>query len=159
MTEFYEGQVVYQDLLEPKTFKVGGAVNIKRGMFCTMNANGYLIPVPSVTGKPCYFGNGLFQALQNADNTVGAAGLITCQVACVRSRIMTKLDSGITNVVIGEQLQTKNATQGGTPLVAAAATKASGTVIGTILEFPGEPDKIISVGDDLVVVDLGIGVF
>ena len=55
MTEFYAGQIAYQDLIEPKTLKVAGSANIARGDFCTMHTNGYLVPATTEAGKPTDF--------------------------------------------------------------------------------------------------------
>ena len=105
MTEFYAGQIAYQDLIEPKTLKVAGSANIARGDFCTMHTNGYLVPATTEAGKPTDFKAGLFVALQKVNNT-GANGDETCQVACVRSRVIVKVaGAGIT---IGMPVQTAN---------------------------------------------------
>ena len=85
MTEFYAGQIAYQDLIEPKTLKVGGGEVIARGQFCTMDSNGYLEVAGTEAGKPTNFKAGLFVALQKVDNSGGSGGDETCQVACVRS--------------------------------------------------------------------------
>ena len=158
MTEFYAGQIAYQDLVEPKTVKVAAGVGIKRGQFCTMDANGYLETGTIVDSKATTFKAGLFVALQSVSATTPdgqstTAGYYTCQVACVRSRVVMKGGAGIT---LGMPLQTGVAAN---DIVAVAATSPPAhTVIGTAYEFPGAPDKIISKAGDLVVVDLGIGV-
>ena len=154
MTEFYAGQIAYQDLLEPKTFKVAGSANISRGQFCTMNSTGYLVPAPTLDGKPTDFKAGLFVAIQKADNSGGANGDITCQVACVRSRVVVK---AATNVTLGMPVQTT--LDNNVQVKPAATNSPANTVVGTVFEFPGEPDKIITTAaGELVVLDLGIGV-
>ena len=155
MTEFYAGQIAYQDLLEPKTFKVAAGVAINRGQLCSMDSNGYLQAVDKVTTGPSVFKDGLFVALQKVDNTdgtTGTAGALSCQVACVRSRVV--MEVGV--VTIGMPVKTANNSVN--RLVGVGASPAANTVIGTVYEFPGAPDKIKSAAGDLAVIDLGIGV-
>ena len=153
MTEFYAGQIAYQDLLEPKTFKVAsGVANIARGDLCTMNSDGYLKPADPVNTGPAVFKDGLFVALQKADSHATIDGHTTCQVACVRSRVV--MEVGV--VTIGMPVKTANNSY--TRLVGVGASPAANTVIGTVYEFPGAPDKRKSAAGDLAVIDLGIGV-
>ena len=152
MTEFYAGQIAYQDLIEPKTLKVAGSADIARGDFCTMHTNGYLVPATTEAGKPTDFKAGLFVALQKVNNT-GANGDETCQVACVRSRVIVKAAA---NVTLGMPVQTVLDSK--THVKPAATNAPANSVVGTVYEFPGEPDKVITALNDLVVIDLGIGV-
>lgn len=151
MTEFYAGQIAYQDLLEPKTLKVASGVNdIKRGDICTMNSDGYLQP-GNLISSATVLKDGLFVALQKvaSPSTDGGA---SCQVACVRSRVV--MEVGV--VTIGMPVRTANNSI--RRLVGAGASPAANTIVGTVYEFPGAPDKIKSAAGDLAVIDLGIGV-
>ena len=128
---------------------------IARGQFCTMDSNGYLEVAGTEAGKPTNFKAGLFVALQKVDNSGGSGGDETCQVACVRSRVIVKVaGAGIT---IGMPVQTAN--NNNIRVTGAPSTTVPNTVVGTVYEFPGEPDKIATAAaDELVVIDLGIGV-
>ena len=154
MTEFYAGQIAYQDLVEPKTLQVGGGEVIARGQFCSMDSNGYLEVAGTSSGKSTVFSSGMFVALQSVDNSGGSGGDATCQVACVRSRVVLPGGAGI---VLGMPLQTKFFDN--KIVIKAADSPPAHTVTGTAYEFPGEPDKLITAKEgELVVVDLGIGV-
>ena len=153
MTEFYAGQIAYQDLLEPKTFKVAsGEINISRGDLCTMNSDGYLKAADPLSSGSTVFKDGLFVALQKVDSHATIDGATSCQVACVRSRVV--MEVGV--VTIG--MPVRSATNSRTRLVGTGASPAANTIVGTVYEFPGEPDKIKSKAGDLAVIDLGIGV-
>ena len=152
MTEFYKGQIAYQTLLHPKIFKVAGGIAISRGELCTMDSNGYLQAVDRVTTGAAVFKDGMFVALQKVDNTGGSGGDATCQVACVRSRVV--MEVGV--VTLGMPVKTANNSR--IRLVGVGASPAANTVVGTVFEFPGEPEKIKSAAGDLAIIDLGIGV-
>ena len=153
MTEFYAGQIAYQDLFEPKTLKMStGDGDITRGMLCTIKSDGYLKRADPLSGKPAIFPGGVFVAVQSVKAPAENGGA-TCQVACVRSRVVLQCGAGIP---IGAPVQTADNSR--TKIAAGATAPVAYSIIGTLYEFPGQPDKIVSENNDFAVIDIGIGV-
>ena len=142
---FVAGEVIRPGKHDVSIMGISAGLNVVKGQFYTTATGGNLVFLGTGSNE-----NGLFIALESVDNTNGAAGEKTVQVAGVGSYVTAEMGGA---VVPGEYV----GNTGTNPAKLVGETVAditSGTIIGRYIGLPGGL-KVPSADGDIGVILLG----